>query len=277
MKACTTLLLQLALLLSAALPCFAEQTITVSALGETKVKPDTLVITGEIRESNEKMKDAVTAFNDTRRRAMAAIKELGIENLSIETSALSMKLAGEGMQGLPFGGVPGAEAAAAGSLIISQAVTLTVTGLDQLEEQAMIDLVVKLLSGVKESGVKMGAMDAQGMMLMQMGMGGAAGSSVLFQISNPQAAQKAATRQAMENAKTDAAYLAELAGGKLGPVVAIIDGSPAINPTEQGTNSYAMMLGAIMGSLDDESEGNDKFDTVTVQRTLSVTFKLLTE
>lgn len=268
------LLAALMLLVSLSLPAHAEQTITVSALGETEVMPDTLVLTGEIRETNEKMKDAVTGFNDTRRRAMAAIKELGIENLAVSTSALSLEIAGD-PQANPFGGQQ-PDAAPPGALVISQTVTLTVTGIDKLEEQAVIDLAVKLMEGVKETGVRLASLGEEAMMMIQMGMGGASGGAVVFKISDPKAAHKAATKAAIEKARADAAYLAELAGGKLGPVVRISDGPATAGEDESAMNPYMLIFGAMMGQ-DSDASSSTAYQAITVARPLSVSFQLITE
>jgi uncharacterized protein YggE len=252
----------------------AEQTITVSTVGEAELKPDRIVLTGEISESNEKLKDAVTAFTDTRRRALAGLKELDVENMTVTTSKLSMSLAGA-PQANPFGGGAPAEPVAPGSLVISQSVTLTVTGIDALEQEALVDLVVKLLAGVKDVGLKTGATpDAEGMMMMQMmGMGGGGGSGASFTIGDPVNATKAATKDAVAKARADAAYLAELAGGKLGKVVRISDGPAA---EEQGStmNPYAMIFGAMMNAAADPYAG-ETLDAITVKRPLTVTFELI--
>lgn len=276
MKRPLNLLAALALLIATSLPTLAQQTITVSAIGEVKVKPDTLVLSGEISETNEKMKDAVTGFNDTRRRALAAVKELGIENLEITTSALSLSVAGA-MQGGPFGGGDVAQPATPGALQISQSVTLTVKGIDQMEEQAVIDLVVKLLAGVKEAGVDMNAMSAQNLMMMQMGMGGGGGGSATFKVSDPEAAHKAATKAAVEKARADAAYLAELAGGKLGPVVRISDGAMPAGDDSSAMNPYMMIFGEMMGNDSADPYSGTTLDPITVNRALSVSFQLVTE
>ena len=276
MKHSLKLLAALTLMVATALPTLAEQTITVSAIGEVKVKPDTLVLTGEISETNEKMKDAVTGFTDTRRRALAAVKELGVENLEITTSALSVGIAGAA-QANPFGGpVPGDQPATPGALQISQSVTLTVKGVDKMQEQAVIDLVVKLLAGVKEAGVELNATDAQNFMMMQMGMGGGGGASATFKVSDPETAHKAATKAAVEKARADAAYLAELAGGKLGPVVAISDGAMPLGE-DSAANPYSMIWGAMMDGESADPYSTSTLDEITVGRALSVSFRLITE
>ena len=276
MKHSLALIVALMLIIGLAPNAHAEQTITVSAIGQVKIKPDTLVLSGKISETNEKMKDAVTGFTDTRRRAMAALGEMGIENLNISASALSVGIAGA-PQGGPFGIIEEDQNATPGALQISQEVTLTVTGIDKMEEQAVIDLVVKLLAGTKEAGVDMSSMDAQAMMMMQMGMGGGGGSSTVFKVSDPEAAHKAATKDAVEKARADAAYLAELAGGKLGPVVAISDGPMPVGDEDSPMNPYMMIFGMMAGDESGDPYTSSTMDEIKVVRPLTVSFRLITQ
>lgn len=251
----------------------AEQTVSVVAVGEVQAKPDTVVFTGMISETSEKMKDAVTAFRDTRRRAMAAVKELGIENLKVETGALGMDLAGNMAGANPFG-ADIAEPAPEGSLTLSQAVSLTVTGLDQMEDQAVIDLVVSMLDGAREAGIKQSGMDQEAMMMMRMGMGAPATSAAVFKVSDPDAILKQATKSAMDNARKDAQFLAELAGGKIGRVVSIADAG--VDDDNDTANPYAMIWGLMMDNEEGAYE-SPAYQPITVARGLSVTFELITE
>lgn len=274
MKNVLPLFAALTLCVGLILPAQADQTITVTAVGEVKVKPDVIVLTGEISESSEKMKDAVTAFNDTRRRAMASIKETGIANLSVSASALSVSLSG-GPQMDPFGGEQ-AVGAPAGALVISQSVSLTVSGVDKMDEQAVIDLTVQLIKTAKDAGVEMSANSMQNIMMMQMGMGDAGGSSAVYKISDPDAAYKAATKAAVEKARADAAYLAELAGGKLGPVVRISDAISGGGDDGSGMNPYMLMFGEMMGE-ETEAYTTTTLDEISVARPLTISFQLITE
>lgn len=244
-----------------------QQTVSVMAVGEIKVRPDTVQISGLLSESNEKMKDAVTAFNDTRRRALASIKAAGIENLTITTSALSLSVSGDIEEYDRFGNEI-AKPMPKGSLTISQSVTLKITGLDKLEEQAVIDLVVKLIGAARESGVDINAMSQADMYNYEWGNGTDTTGTAIFSISDPDKLRKDATKKAMAKARADAEFLAELAGGKLGPVVAITDGSGG-----ESYNPYYYY--GMMEDLDEFS--TPSLDEISVQRSLAVSFRLITE
>ncbi len=248
--------------------------ISVTAVGEVKVLPDTVVLSGQISETSAKMKDAVTAFNDTRRRTMEAIKGVQIANLSIEASALSISLA-NGMGGFDDFGNDDEEAEPTpeGALTLSQTVTLTVSGLSGMEEQAVIDLVVSLIGAAQEAGVDLSASSQEQMMMMQFGMDMPAGTTAIFKIGNPEEVRKQATKAAMDKARADAQFLAELAGGKLGRVVAISD--LGNGGDEQEMNPYAMIWG--MMSEEEIDNGSASYEPVPVVRGLSVQFELIFE
>lgn len=267
-------LLTLALLLmtvAAVTPARAEdQTVNVSAMGEIKVRPDTVEISGMLSESNEKMKDAVTAFRDTQRRAIASVQAAGIENLTVKASELSISVSGEMMEYDRFGNEV-EKPLPKGSLTISQSVTLKITGLDKLEEQEVIDLVVKLIGAAREAGIDLNAISASDMQRMNWGYGIDSSGSAVFSISDPDAVRKAATKDAMAKARADAEFLAELAGGKLGPVVAIGDGQSS----QASITPYYYGYG--MAEEDLSEYATPSLDEITVYRPLAVTFRLITE
>jgi uncharacterized protein YggE len=247
-----------------------EQTVSVMAIGEVEVRPDTVEISGMISESNEKMSDAVAAFNDTRRRALASIKAEGIDNLRVSASSLSLSVTGEMQQYDDFGNEI-EKPLPKGSLTISQTVKLKITGLADLEEQAVIDLVVTLIAAAREAGVDLNAMSASDMMRMEWGMGPSTSGAAIFSLSDPESVRKSATKDAVDKARADAAFLAELAGGKLGPVVAIGDagGQDSVEPF------YFYGYGMMEEDLGEFA--TPALEPITVRRPLKVSFKLITE
>lgn len=257
--------------LSASAGAEEAQTITVTVLGEAQAMPDTLHISGKISENSEKMKDAVTAFRDTHRRTLASIAALKIEGLAVATKNLSISVAGDPQVANQFGIEHVGEPKQPGSLTISQEVSLTLGGLDQLDEPAVIDLVVKLMEGAKEAGIEQAAIDQAAWMRMQYGMGAAASGSAVFKLSNPASLRQRAMKDAMQKARADALALAELAGAKLGGVVSITDDGGAMEGMSQMQMWYGMQAG------ETEAFTAHTYEPIKATRPLSVTFKLITE
>lgn len=243
-----------------------ENTVTVVAVGKVSIRPDTLVVNGVISESNEKMKDAVTAFKDTRRRALASMQALEIENLDLTASGLKIDTGGgdSPYQELEF--ERGGKKKSKDTLTISQSVTLKITGLGELDDQRMLDLAVQVLGAAKEAGVNLGPTNP----MLYYDYDYEAPTAATFRISDPLAAQKQATIKAMENAKADATQLAQLAGGKLGPVVAI---------AETGQSEMLSSMHTDEAMWDEEAQGfsRNAFKPIPVARSLVVSYRLITE
>lgn len=268
----TALLLLTCLVTTHAQAQIQENVISVTAEGQVKIRPDTIVIKGSLTESSEKMNDAVTAFSDTRRRALAAITQSEIPNLTASAGALSMSLAGDPSRFDDFG-IEVKKKIPKGSLVISQSVRLQVTGIDKLKDPEVMNLVVKLLTATKDAGIEIAMSEDEAYMMMQMGMDMGSGGGVIFQISDPDNARKQAMRAAVEKAKADAQFLAELAGGKLGPVVGISD-----DFGDQNNYDYYYDYGYSSGSADESDRySNNAYDPISVTRTLTIGFRLIAQ
>lgn len=258
--------------LSATARAEEQQTITVTVVGEAQAMPDTLHISGKISENSEKMKDAVTAFRDTHRRTLASIEALKLDGLAVATKNLSISVAGDPQMANQFGIEQAGEPKQPGSLTISQEVHLTLGGLGQLEEPAVIDLVVKLMEGAKEAGIEQAALDQAAWMRMQYGMGEmATAGNAVFKLSDPAALRQQAMKDAVQKARADALALAELAGAKLGGVVSITDSGGAMEGMSQIQMWYGMQQG------ETEPFTTHAYQPIKTSRPLSVTFRLITE
>lgn len=268
----------LAIGLSVSITCPAaaqQQGITVTATGEAEVRPDTLVFIGKLTESAESADDAVVAFRDTRRRAMQAIETLDIEGLSVEASALRLSRGGDmagmgGMMIMPGGG--GEVEAPPGQLAISQSVTIRIAGIDDMEQDALIELIVEVADAAKEAGISVGEMTEEQMMMMQFGQGMGASELAVFRVSNADAAQAESAELAMAQARAKAERLAALAGVGLGRVTAITEG--ASTEEQSAASGYMAMIWGMAGGDNTDPLATTALEPVTVRTTLTVTFSI---
>ena len=273
--------LALGLALVSATPLLAQQGgITVTVTGQAEVKPDVLVFEGTLMESAESAGDAVVAFRDTRRRALKAIEMLDIEGLSVTATRLRLSQGGEaggGMGGMMVvgPGMGGGEAEAApGELAISQTVTIQVTGIDQLEQEELIDLIIEINDATNEAGISIGEMTQEEMMMMQFGQGAPSTDLALFRVSDPEQARADAAQEAMEKARTQAQRLATLAGVELGKVTAIVEGMAATDSGEQGGYMMSMIFGMANGDDNTDALSSTALEPISVVTTLTVTFAI---
>lgn len=262
-------------LLTAPLAAAQQQGITVTATGEAQVQPDTLVFKGKLTESAESAEDAVVAFRDTRRRALQAIESLEIEGLSVEASALRLSRGGDmagmgGMMVMP--GVGGEVEAPPGQLAISQSVTIRIAGIDGMEQDELIELVVEVADAAKEAGISVGEMTEEQMMMMQFGQGMGASDLAVFRVSNADAAQAESAELAMAQARAKAQRLAELAGVSLGRVTAITEG--ASTEEQSAASGYMAIIWGMATEETPDALATPALEPVTVRTTLTVTFAI---
>lgn len=261
----------------------AQEGITVAATGQVEIRPDLLMIRGTLIESADDAEDAAVAFRDTRRRALGKLEKLEIDNLTFSTQSLQISRVGAGdpNMAMMIGGFDDDVDPIAQQMTISQDVTITVAGIDQMEEDDLIELVMQISSFAMEAGLNMTpAVDQQSMLMRQMGMSSGTEEPVaLFKVSNPEAAAEAAAQDAIASARKQAERLARLAGVELGPITAIIE-SPlsAGDSNDEDDNSY---LGLIFGMMADaegvEPMTTSKLEDITLTTQLRVTFSIAGE
>jgi len=250
-----------------------QQGITVTATGEAQVQPDVLVFEGMLTESAEQAGDAVVAFRDSRRRALASIEALEIEGLTIHPGAIKLSRGGDmaGMGGMIMPG-GGGEQLPPGQVAIGQDVSIQIAGVDAMEPDALIDLILKVSSAAKEAGIGIGEMTQEDMLMMQMGQGGGSADMATLRVSDADAAQQEAAGNAIEVARAKAQRLADLAGVELGPVTAIVE--IADTGDESGGNPYMNMIFGMMADGGGDPLTTSSIQPVTVRTALSVTFAI---
>ena len=251
-----------------------QEGITVSATGEATVQPDLLVFEGKLTESAELAEDAVVAFHDSRRRALAALEALDIEGLDIQPGAIQLSRGGDmagGMAGMIIGPGGGGEQLPPGQIAISQNVSIKIAGIDAMDPDDLIDLILAVGSAAKEAGVGIGEMTQEDMMMMQMGQGGGSAEMATLRVSDPAAAQEEAAASAIQQARAKAQRLATLAGVELGRVTAIVE--LADTADESGGNGYMQMIFGMMAGGGDPL-ASSSIEPITIRTMLSVTFAI---
>lgn len=250
-----------------------QQGITVMATGEATVQPDVLVLEGTLSESAELAEDAVVAFRDSRRRALNSIEALEIEGLEVLPGAIKLSRGGDmaAMGGMIMPG-GGGEQLPPGQIAISQDVEIRIAGVDAMEPDALIDLILSISSAAEEAGIGLGEMTQEDMLMMQMGQGGGSAEMATLRVSDPETAQQEAAADAIAQARAKAQRLAALAGVELGPVTAITE--IADTADESGGNAYMNMIFGMMADGGGDPLATSSIEPITVRTALSVTFAI---
>jgi uncharacterized protein len=222
MKLSTPVLLCVGLLLALHGISRADDTgISVSATGESTVKPNRLEIEIKAAASAELTGDAVVKYRDALKRAKDAFEKLKIDKLELEDRGMNVanSAAGGNQQ---FVNVVGGnqQAAAKPEVNISKSLRLSVAGIDKLSEEDLVSLVAKLLDTAKDAGVSVGNESNNSLLSRINGMSTPV-AMVTFVADDPSTARQAASEKAFAQAKQKAQRLAELAGAQLGPVLSM--------------------------------------------------------
>lgn len=212
--------------------------ITVTASGETAVKPNRLEIKIKASASAELTGDALVKYRDVLRRAKEAFDKLQNQNLQLVDDGFNVASASVGnpaVMGMPSGNQPAGKS----EVGINKSLRLTVLGIDKLSEDELATLIAKLLDVAKDAGVATGP-ETNSSLIMRMGGMVAPSPLATFIADDPSAARKQAAEEAFRQAKDKAQRLAELAGAPLGAVVAIEE-IPASTGTKQESLQERMM------------------------------------
>jgi uncharacterized protein len=233
--------------------------ITVSAEGETKVKPNKLEIVVKTSVSAELTGDAVVKYWDALKRAKEAIDKLKLDNLQVLDQGVN--IAGSGAGAMPNGvyqvATPAGIVTQGGSggpkqeVALSKSLQLAISGIDKLSEEEVIGLVAKLLDAVKDAGLATNSVNTNG----ETGPDGQplASPLVVFVADDVSAARKHATEQAFQRAKEKAQQIAELSGGVLGPASAVEE-TAAISANNDDSAAMGMLAAIYSGGT---LTGND--------------------
>lgn len=164
-----------------------KRTISLSATGTVKTKPDKVDITTGVTSEGQTARDALDKNTEAMAKVVAGLKEAGIEPKDIQTTNFSVSPIYEQKK-------QGHAAFITGYRVTNQ-VHITVRDTGKLGD--ILDTVVGL--GANQIG------------------------SISFGVSEPEALKDEARKQAMRNAIADAKLYAETAGVELGPVLTITE------------------------------------------------------
>ncbi len=196
-----------------------EAGIAVVGRGTAEARPTAVTIVSRVTAEAPLAADAVVKFRDAKRRAIEAMEGAGIDGLSIEGGGFSIDstITQQQMQ-MIWQGQPQPQLDT--QVRVSELLTITLAGVGELDETALIEHIMKTLDVAKDAGLVTGAaMSHQGQPFMwgqQMDT-----SLATFTIDNPDATKASAYESAVADARAQAQRLADLAGVKLGPIVAI--------------------------------------------------------
>ncbi len=208
--------------------------ITVIGNGEAKSRPTQVEISGLVAGDAELAADAIVKYRDAKKHAVDALNNLKLASLAIESQGFTVNQAmDQNMQMQMMRGMQ-AGANAKAKVQVAEQLRLVLKDLDKIENEKLMDTLLKVLDTAKDNGLVVGPGLPQNYYQMQMAMQqGRAQSMITFKLPDPKDLRDAAYKDAMDNARNRAQRLADLSGVKLGKIVSIregvVGGSPNVN------------------------------------------------
>lgn len=233
-------------LLACAAIARADDGITVSASGEVKGKPTVVEIGATVSAEAELTADAIVKYKEAKKKGVDAINNLKMPNVSIESNGFTVNAAMDQQQQMRImQGMPGGTAAKQ-KVEVSEQMKLTIKDADKIDPDKLMDTLLKVIDTGKDAGLVIGPPPATNYYEMQIRMASGRGSSmVLFKLGDITQLKEQAYKEAMDSANAKAKRLAELAGVKLGRVVAVQEGQP--KEENSGANAGRAMAYMNMG------------------------------
>jgi uncharacterized protein YggE len=251
--------------------CGAEQTgITVSGSGTVEAMPDTVAITASVVGSAELAGDAVQKYRGTKRRVLEALGALNIEGFTVVGSGLAVN---SGTPANPMAALQGQanQPKVADKVAIEENLDLTLTGIDAMSADNLLESLMRILDVAKDAGVIIGE-SPQGMLQVQL-RGAKPAALATFKLSNADAQRQQAYAAALKHARAKAEGLAQLAGVELGEIVSIRETVPAAQGDDSGdgVSAYLALFG--MGSKNQtDAYTSSEFKNIPVTVSLNVQF-----
>lgn len=209
--------------LSAATP--GVEGIVVRGEGTAKARPTQIEMSATISGDAPLAADALVKFRDAKRRALAAIAGLKNPDLSIESEGVSVNsgMADAQTQMMVMRGMAVPNAGQGVHLAETNRITLAHT--DKLPSEELLEKVLKILDVAKDAGFQIGPAPARNYYEMQIRaqQGDDSSATVSFRLPDTGKLREEAYQSAIDDAKAKAQRLADLAGAKLGPILAVQD------------------------------------------------------
>ena len=218
-----------AVLAASARPASADEPsagILVTGSGVVRVRPSVVEIGAQVSGKAELAADAMVKYKDAKRRALKAIEDLKIANLTVAEEGLTVGAPGD-MNAMRMAMMNQGGGEVKMQFEVGEQFRISVQGIDKLDAAALIDLVARIMDAAKDAGLSVGASGPKNYVEMQM-EGGKAATVAMFVVPDAAEAKKKASALAMADARAQAQQLADLAQVRLGAVRAIQESaSPA--------------------------------------------------
>jgi uncharacterized protein YggE len=245
--------------------------ITVTGKGTASALPNRLEIDLEISAASELSADAIVKYRDAKKRLEDAFAALKLPNVAVEERALAVDQKGQSYNPY-YMEMPAAKQGKV-EVQLSRKLVVSCKEVGKLDEEALLQLVARLLDVAQDAGAKIGGNSDYNPYYGRYNSGG--NGLVRFILDDFDALQDKAYEAAVTEAKSRAARLAKLSGVALGRVAGVRELKVPGETVPQQT--YIMYnYGSTESSNDQEVPRKEitsaKFHEIPVQVVLQVRF-----
>ena len=157
-------------------------------------------------------------------------------------------------------------------MVIIEQLKLVIKDADRMEPEKLMDAILRVVDTARDAGLIMGGPVRGDYYEMQaMAQTGVGPSIMSFTIPDPEQLRAQAYKQAVEDARAQAKRLADLAGVKLGRILAIRDlGGQIVNPQ----NPYVVPVPGTAAGAASKELSSAMFGEIPVKANLAVQFDI---
>jgi uncharacterized protein YggE len=258
----------LALILSPVARAQDNSGITVAGTGKASGKPNIIEIACLVSGDAELTADAIVKYRDARKRAVDAIEALKIPGLTVDSKGYSVKdyVDMNAQQQAMMRGQAVVNSKQKVSVV--EQLVIIIKDADKMESAAMMDTMLKVLDTARDAGLTIGDGSPRNVNYYPPPPPPAL---IKFKIADISALREQAYKQAVEDAKTKAQKLADMAGVKIGKVLAVRDSNVRVPGQPGGENNP---YGTPAPVLDQNELRSKVFDEIPLNVSLTVQFEI---
>jgi uncharacterized protein len=225
--------------------------ISVAGKATLMARPNVVEIDLSVAASSELTADAIVKYKDARRKLRDAFTALKLANIAVEERGLKVDQKGQGYNPYFFDYSPNNRSRT--EVELTRKLVVRGTDIRKLDEDAVLQLVAKLLDVAQDAGGHVGPQQQNDYYSWRWGNQG--GSLVRFVVEDFDKIQEEAYEKAIADARARAERLARLSKIELGPIVAIRE---VVVPGDTASNPYG-------GGQDDEHPNRKRLETSKYQ------------
>lgn len=240
---------------------------TVAGKGQTAAKPNRLEIELEISAASEMTADVIVKYRDAKKRIQDAFTTLKMSNVEVEEKALAVDQKGVSFNPYSMDTAPSKRGKV--EVQLTRKLVIKCNEIRELDEEALLQLVGKLLDVAQDAGAKVG--HTPDPMAYWYGNYQTENGLIRFILDDFEALEDKAYEAAVADARDRAKRLAKLNGVELGPVAGVREVSV---PGERGQDMIYTRYGSSTAPEEETKKKleSSKFQKIPIKVELMVRF-----